>query len=32
MRAGADILRVHDVREMGQAMVISEAVLAARSD
>jgi dihydropteroate synthase len=32
MRAGAEILRVHDVLEMRQAMVVSEAVLAAPSD
>jgi dihydropteroate synthase len=29
MRAGADVLRVHDVREVREAMVVAEAVLAA---
>ena len=32
MRAGAGVLRVHDVAEVRQAMMISDAVAAARSD
>ena len=28
MQAGADVLRVHDVREVREAMVVAEAVLA----
>jgi dihydropteroate synthase len=31
MRAGADVLRVHDVAEVRQAVVVAEAVLSARA-